>query len=332
MRLLLLADLHLGARCAQDEARRRAGEPATGDPWTQAVAFAIDPRRNIDAVVCAGDLFDHPLPAADLVAGVAEGAAALLGAGRGVVLLPGAYDGLAQPNGVYSSRAFPQGTVVVDWVEPRRVEIPLGSGPLQLYAAAARPGSKGIDAALLARQDTEGCHLGLLHGLLGKPGSGDPPCLWGRPEFAEDFFAACGLDLVMLGGGHDYLARRQGGTLVVQPGAMRENGRGDPARHGFLIADMDGRSVQVAREGQAAGGSLPPSLPRAPQTAVAGEDPELDESLIAALRGENSMRGLFVRRLEARAEEGSATDREALARAMALGVSAWAHAEAAHVD
>ena len=225
-------------------------EPGRSHAWTDAVDVALDQRHRIDAVLCAGDLFDHPSPNAELVAPVAEGAEALLGGGKSVIFLPGAYDGLTHPNGVYSTRAFPEGVLVVDWAEPRRVELPVGSNLLHLYTAAARPGRNGIEAAQFKRQDGEGRHVGLLHGVVGGPGPGDPPCLWGRRDLPESFFAGCDLDLFVLGGGHSYLAARHGRTLVVQPGATHGLDANGPGCRGFLVADLEVEGVQVAREGR----------------------------------------------------------------------------------
>jgi predicted phosphodiesterase len=331
VRLLLLADLHLGARLPEGDGWSSGKEPGRNHAWSDAVGVALDKRHRIDAVLCAGDLFDHPSPNADLVAPVAEGAEALLGGGKRVVLLPGAYDGLTQPNGVYSTRAFPEGVLVVDWAEPRRVELSIGSEPLHLYTAAARPGRNGIEAAQFKRQEMEGRHVGLMHGVVGRPGPGDPPCLWGRRELPEAFFAGCDLDLFVLGGGHSYLAARHGRTLVVQPGATHKLDANGPGCHGFLVADLGAGGVQVAREGRPP--VHPETSPRpCTSRSAAGGGLDPDEAVLAGLRVENSVLGHFVRRMESRCAAATGNARETEARALGLGVTAWRRMEAAHVD
>ncbi len=332
MRLLLLADLHLGARLPEGDGWTSGKDPGRNHAWSDAVDVALDPRHRIDAVLCAGDLFDHPSPNAELVLPVAEGAEALLGGGKSVVLLPGAYDGLTQPNGVYSTRAFPAGVLVVDWTEPKRVELPVGSDVLHLYTAAVRPGRNGIEAAQFKRQGAEGRHVGLLHGVVGEPDSGDPPCLWGRRNLPETFFAGCDLDLFLLGGGHSYLAARHGRTLVVQPGATHGLDANGPGRRGFLVADLEVEGAQVAREGRPSVRPETSPPPRASRSAAAGAGLDPDEAVLAGLRTENSVLGHFVRRMESRCATATGSTREIHARALALGVTAWRRVETTHVD
>ncbi len=332
VRLLLLADLHLGARLPESDGWISGKGSGRSHAWTDAVDVALDPRQRIDAVLCAGDLFDHPSPNAELVGHVAEGAEALLGGGKSVVLLPGAYDGLTQPNGVYSTRAFPAGVLVVDWAEPRRVELAIGSTQLHLYTAASRPGRNGIEPAQFARQGMEGRHVGLLHGVLGGPGPGDPPCLWGRRDLPESFFAGGDLDLFVLGGGHSYLAARHGRTLVVQPGASHGLDANGPGRRGFLVADLEVEGVQVTREGRPTARPETPPAPRGPRPAAAGADLDPDEAVLAGLRAENSVLGHFVRHMESRCAAAAGNAREMEARALGLGVTAWRRVEATHVD
>lgn len=332
MRLLLLADLHLGARLPGGDAWTSGKRADRDRAWTEAVELALDPKHRIDAVLSAGDLFDHPSPPTELVLRVAEGAEALLGGGKRVILLPGAYDGLTQPNGVYSTRAFPAGVLVVDWTEPRRVEIPVGSALLHLYTAAARPGRNGLDAERFGRDQAEGRHVGLLHGVVGGPGPEDPPCLWGRRDLPETLFAGCDLDLFVIGGGHGYSAVRHGRTLVVQPGATRGFDAEGSGPRGFLVADLGDGGAQVAREGKPRGRPEAPPPPRVPRLVPADADLDPDESVLAGLRAENSMLGHFVRRMESRCAAATGSARETQARALGLGVAAWRRVEAAHVD
>ncbi len=248
MRLLLLADLHLGARLPEWGARAPGRREDLLRAWNEAVNLALAPAREIGAVLVAGDLFDQPDPAPELLDAVGAGVQELIETGRPVVLLPGAYDGLAHPGSAYLTGAFPPGAVVVDWTEPRRTAIPVGEELLHLYARAAVPGRNSGDAPqAMRREPADGYHVALVHAYL-ETAPPEAPSPWGMPVLGRDEVEGWGLDLVVAGGGHRYRERLWGSTLAIQPGSPVGLHADETGDRYFAVADLTPAGSQVARE------------------------------------------------------------------------------------
>ena len=115
VKLLLLADLHLGSRLPEWGEYAASRRDALRAAWHEAAELGMNPDETIDAMIVAGDLFDRRDPGAAELTAVAEELERLSEAGKPVVICPGAYDGFAGPHSIYESGRLPEVARIVTW-------------------------------------------------------------------------------------------------------------------------------------------------------------------------------------------------------------------------
>ena len=165
LKILHTADWHLGLRFPaltpeQEKRLTRARLEVVGR------ILDLAESRQVDAVLCAGDLFDEPRPEEEWWQGLLSELQRRSWT-RPVILLPGNHDPLT-PNSVYAPgdpfrRALPDYVHVVDSDD---FELPLGAGAV-VYARPCRShaGQTDLAAALPARAaGDERIRIGLIHG------------------------------------------------------------------------------------------------------------------------------------------------------------------------
>ena len=163
--LLHTADWHLGRRFPAFE---RDQEQQLTRARLDAVGRILDlaESRNVDAVLCAGDLFDDPSPAESWWGGVLREFAHRDWT-RPVILLPGNHDPL-MPKSLYDpSHPFRAGLPGYVHVADRKGwELPLGDGAVVLASpCTSRAGQTDLAASLPVREaGDERIRIGLVHG------------------------------------------------------------------------------------------------------------------------------------------------------------------------
>ncbi len=280
-----------------------------------------------DAVLVAGDLFDCPDPGPDEVSAVTAGVSRLVEAGQVVAVVPGAYDGLCRSSCFYLAGVLPDACRVVDWPTPDHVPLEVGDETLHLYGFAATPGRTPAEPfAALRRGEGDGYHVGLVHARL----EDEPPAPvriadWGRPELTLAEAGLTGLDLLVVGGGHEFRSEICGVVPLVQPGSPLALHPGDDPSRSFTVANLGPEGVEIERHACA---SRP--APAAGEAEPAAAEPCAgDRALVDRFRDETGVRGLFVRRLETLLEEtDDPARREVLERALALGIEEFNRLEA----
>jgi hypothetical protein len=352
VRILLLADLHIGARLLDWGEASASRRTDTLQAWEDAVELAL--AADVAVVMVAGDLFDGPDPEAGEAAAVADGVSRLLAAQKPVVILPGAYDGLCRPSCFYLGTVLPADARVVDWPAPRKASISVGEETLHLYSFASIPGRTPPDPfAALRREDGDGYHVGLVHADLEDEVRAPAASLsWGRPPLSREQAGATALDLLVVGGGHGFRSEICGVVPVVQPGSPVQLRPDDDEARPFAIAQIGPEGVEIEkhpRMGLAAEPALTSesalpvaSAPPAKSTptrrrssdrspAVVGPAVRAKGDLLARIRKEGSVRGLFARRLETLLSQTSdPAERDILRRALALGLDEFNRLEAPH--
>jgi len=238
-----MADLHLGARLLEwgDHAARRTEEIHRA--WQEAVTTAIEGR--VQAVLVAGDLFDRPDPEPAEHELVMDGLKRWKEAGITAVFLPGIYDGLYSLRSLYRPGRLPDWTTVVHWTEPRRVDLPLGEEILHLHARALTPGRETTPLwTETSREAAPGVHVGLGHAVL-EPESW--LVAWPLPVLDGETVAASGLDLLVLGGAHQFTQTRLGDTTVVAPGSPVGLRPGEWGARFWTVAEIGPDGVRLDR-------------------------------------------------------------------------------------
>ncbi|HEX6654803.1 MAG TPA: metallophosphoesterase [Candidatus Limnocylindria bacterium] len=236
MKLLLFADLHLDAPFAwarpETARRRRANRRET---LRHILALAEEER--VDAVLCAGDLFEHDRVTPDTVAFLQSSFART---DRKVVLAPGNHDWLS-PQSPYAT---------VDWspnvsiyTDARLTPLPLADG-LTLWGAAHRAPANTDGFFAGFRPDRGGIHLALAHAsessLLGWQEPGKQP----HAPFEAAEITAAGLSHAFLG--HYHLPRdAERHTYPGNPDPLEFGEEGE--RGAVLVAVQADGSVQRDR-------------------------------------------------------------------------------------
>ncbi len=248
LKLLHTADWHLGKRFPGFS---DADEQRLTRARLEAVERILDLAQSyrVDAVLCAGDLFDEPTPEKVWWQGLAE----LLGRRdwreRPVFLLPGNHDALTADS-VYRPehefrRALPAGVHVVDRQD---FEHPLGPEAV-LYAACceSRSGSRDLALELPERRDgDQRLRIGMVHGQ-----TFDLPGHQTNFPIALDAAARRGLDYLAIGDTHSFRdVTPEAAVPTVYPGAPEATGFREPeAGHvAIVLFRRRGRRPLVQKE------------------------------------------------------------------------------------
>lgn len=212
--LLHTADWHLGRRFPQfpDEAALELSRARMSviDAIMGSAAY-----NDVDAVLCAGDLFDLPQPDESWWRPLAD--KLTQHAGRTVVLLPGNHDPLT-PGSVYHPdhpfrHALPDSVHVVD-----RDDFTLELSPeATLYARPCRSRAEGLDPAMALPARSEGdtsLRIGMVHG-----STFDMPDFQTNFPIAKDAAVRRGFDYLAIGDTHAYRVYDPPEQPTVYPGA-----------------------------------------------------------------------------------------------------------------
>lgn len=215
LKLLHTADWHLGHRFSSfDEVDAKKLSRARLDVIAEILGVADSYR--VDAVLCAGDLFDGPNPEQDWWEGLAR-ALARSTPGRPIFLLPGNHDPLVPGSVWEKSHAFrkklPAWVRVVDrdgFEHELRDDAVLLAEPCR-----SSSGERDLALALPARAPgDERIRIGLVHGTT-----------FGFPGHETNFpihrgaAAARGLDYLAIGDTHGYRNEEPNGVPTIYPGA-----------------------------------------------------------------------------------------------------------------
>jgi len=201
LRILHTADWHVGRRfrAFEEEGRRKLAR-ARLEVLERIMGLAE--RHQVDAVLCAGDLFDEPSPEREYYQRVAAILKQTRRAGRPVVLLPGNHDPLI-PGSVWSAehefrRLLPEEVIVVDRPD---FELSLGEDAV-LVARPCDSKAGQLDNAMLLPERQQGdqrIRIGMVHG-----STFDIPGHQMHFPIAKDAAIRRGLDYLAIGDTHAF--------------------------------------------------------------------------------------------------------------------------------
>jgi DNA repair exonuclease SbcCD nuclease subunit len=217
LRLLHLADLHLGAKCAflgeKAGERMRDFERA----FERAMEFACDAQNDIGLIVIAGDLFDSHKPEPRLVELVRREFARVTDAGVSIVLVPGTHDSFSYRECVYRGEELGDILLVSDDGDcPVSVEV--GDHTVYIYGIVRGPHCREVPLDKMSRISADGVHIGVMHAAI-QPTSGvnfsDTELGVTLPALAD----TC-LDYIAMGHYHNFRQYDADGVTVVYPGTL----------------------------------------------------------------------------------------------------------------
>ena len=244
--LLHTADWHLGKRFASFEHEQ---ELLLTRARLDVVARILDlaQSRNVDAVLCAGDLFDSPNPAQEWWRGVLR-EFTKRDWRRPVVLLPGNHDPLT-PRSLYDpSHPFRAGLPpYVHLVDGPEWQLPLGDDAVVLAnPCVSQSGQTNLAEALPAREPgDERIRIGLIHGQ-----TFDIDGHQTNFPIAKGSAAGRGLDYLAIGDTHAFReVEPDAAAPTVYPGAPEQTnfGERDTGNVALVFFPLDRRRRAIVR-------------------------------------------------------------------------------------
>ncbi|HYQ96452.1 MAG TPA: DNA repair exonuclease [Candidatus Eisenbacteria bacterium] len=246
VRILHLADLHLGAAFPS---MGEHGPERTRDflnAFVRAVEFASSPDRPVDVVAIAGDLFDTHDPDESLVFQVESSLERLSKANVPVCLVPGTHDAFSYRRSVYRRLRLPEGSHLL--TGPRLLPGPrltIRDETVQVYGIAYDPTVSTRPLGEFARTGTADYHVGILHGALQ-----DSPTWKIRPAdlpIDRPEIAASGLDYLALGHYHNFVEVREAGCVAVYPGTLEGRKFGEDGARYLVVATLSRGNVSLEK-------------------------------------------------------------------------------------
>lgn len=236
LRILHLADLHLGWAPAFLGERAAEWQRQRDQVLKTAVDFALKPENAIDLVLIAGDLFDTHVPEAGVAEEAMRQLRRLTAAGIKVVTVPGNHDEITYLDSVYRRRAeeWP-GVLVQNPNAEKVVSFSIKGEACHVYSLAytggvtrTEPGEQNF-----SHSGEAGWHIAAFHGSLDWD-AGDRSL-----PLAGDALARAGYNYVALGHIHRGGEKRLGQTLAVYPGLVAGKGWHDPGCGEVAVAVLD---------------------------------------------------------------------------------------------
>ncbi len=217
LRLLHLADLHLGANCAflgeKAGERKKDFERA----FERAMDFARDAANGIDLVVIAGDLFDSHRPEPRLVELVRRKFAAVREAGVSIVLAPGTHDTSSYRDCVYREENLGDILLLSDDSDCP-VSFEVGDKTVHIYGAVRGIHCRDVPLDKMSRISADGVHIGVMHAAV-QPTSG-VDFSGGELGVTLPDLAKTRLDYIALGHYHNFKQYPADGVTAVYPGTL----------------------------------------------------------------------------------------------------------------
>jgi DNA repair exonuclease SbcCD nuclease subunit len=224
LKLLHTADWHLGRRFP-------SFAPEAQLELMRARMTVIDAilgsaaHNQVDAVLCAGDLFDDPQPDEEWWRPLAEKLRRHASPVRPVVLLPGNHDFLGPGTVYYPDHPFRHAlSEHVPVVDRDDFELRLGPDAV-LHARPCRSRAEGLDLAMALparREGDESLRIGMVHG-----STFDMPDCQTNFPIAREAAQARGFDYLAIGDTHAYRVYEPAEHPTVYPGAPEPTSFGE---------------------------------------------------------------------------------------------------------
>lgn len=245
--VLHTADWHLGrAFVGFDEADRVKLTRARLDVIDEVLSVAE--RNSVNAVLCAGDLFDGPHPESMWWKGLVEKLEKRRWKNRPVVLLPGNHDPLTESSVYHETHPFRR--ALPDWVrvvDRDDFELPIGDDAILVARPCRRQSGQEDNAlALPPRLDgDERIRIGMVHG-----STFDMRGYQTNFPIATDAAVKRGLDYLAIGDTHAWRIYPPESAPTVYPSAPEQTtfGESDTGNVALVFFLRHGRSARIRRE------------------------------------------------------------------------------------
>ncbi len=242
MRVLHLADLHLGWQPEFLNERKEERGRERDNFLCRAVDFALDRRNGINAVIIAGDLFETHKPSRPIVEMVIEQLHRLENNNIFLVTVPGNHDEITYPDSVYRLEAHRwPGHLATSPMPQEIARLELDGKTSSFYGMAYTAGLTKTSPPLgvFPKSDVHR-HIGVFHGSLDWD-TGDRSL-----PISSEAVAQSGYDCLALGHIHRFSQRSYGNTVTCYAGAAEAKTFQDPGTGMYTILSF-GDGVNVER-------------------------------------------------------------------------------------
>lgn len=220
IRLIHLADLHLGAAPSYLSEKAPDRNQDFLNAFSRAVAYALVPNNEIDLVIIAGDFFDSHNPDPETLRFAISELEKLKSADIPVILAPGNHDALGYSDCVYNTSDKLRRLVhLIESPDVRHnVQIDVKDTPVHFYGMAWNVLLSNPPYDSFKKEDLPGLHIAVIHGTL--EGAAHFELHNRSVPLNPNNLATSGMDYIALGHIHSYQVRRAGDIPVVYPGTL----------------------------------------------------------------------------------------------------------------
>lgn len=244
IRLLHLADIHLGAKFAHLGAKAAERSADLNHAFERAIDYAVARENNIDAVLIAGDLFHSHAPEPALVSFAQAQFERLCQRGIPSIIIPGTHDGYGYRGSVYRSVEFPGARLILAERLSEPIIVELGGQPVSFYGMAYDP-ARPAEPFSGFRRPNGGLNIALLHCSL----TGSPEWNIRKKDLpvSREQIARSGLNYVALGHYHNYYEFREAGVTAVYPGTLEGLRFGENGPRWLVVAEVAEDGTRIER-------------------------------------------------------------------------------------
>lgn len=242
MRILHLADLHLGwspTFLGEKEPERRKERDRL---ITRAVELALDPNQGIGLVLIAGDLFETHRPEPALVEYVIQQLQRLTDSGIQLITVPGNHDEITYHKSIYREQACRWPGLLVQNPSPALVStMEINGETCHIYSLAYTGGitPTAVPLADFPRNEAPGWHVAVFHGSLDwKTSDRSLP-------ISSEGLARAKYHLTALGHIHGHQVTQLPSGPAVYAGMIEGKGFSDPGIGFFTVITLDGHGIRV---------------------------------------------------------------------------------------
>lgn len=242
VRILHLADLHLGAKFKSFEENAVQRREDLSDAFKRAIDFAVGKKNRIDVVLICGDIFDTHTPEGDEVELFRAELARLKKRGIHSLLIPGNHDAYEYADSVWRND-FENAQLFTEPKIGKPVTIPINGTDCHFYGFAfdSRKSKEPFDS--FKATDADGFHVALLHGSLDSGGQ-EGMHLRSVPVKTKKL-AKSGMDYIALGHYHNFNETDSGGVKIVYPGTLEGLRWGEEGERVLVVAELSDGGVKI---------------------------------------------------------------------------------------
>ncbi len=245
VRLLHLADMHLGAKFklpGEKSAKRRED---FSEAFKRAIDFASDEKNKIDAVLFAGDTFDSHKPSKDAVELFRAQLERLNKRKIHALLIPGNHDAYEYSDSFWRNDF----NALHLFSEPKIAEpisLSINGEECHFYGFAFDSRKSNAPFDEFKATDSEGFHIALLHGSLGV-GTHFEMHSRSVPLKLEKL-GKTGMDYIALGHYHNFAEVNEGGVKIVYPGTLEGRRFGEDGDRWLVVVELTEKRQKIQKE------------------------------------------------------------------------------------